>query len=124
LVNISVTVLPKELQVWFYRYGIAFPVHNMSQAIRTIIFNTKNHLGRNFGVLLAWVVLSLITLPALQYLMRRREIAAESVQTQGNCSKESVLDIGRCPTPEDDEKLEKNLENAEVHVQPVLEYEQ
>jgi Protein of unknown function (DUF3533) len=40
----------------FYKYGLGFPVANMSQAVRTIIFDTKNHLGRNFGVLLAWTV--------------------------------------------------------------------
>jgi hypothetical protein len=116
LVNISVTVLPTELEVWFYKYGLGFPVYNMSQAVRTIIFNTKNHLGRNFGVLLAWVALSLITLPVLQYLMRRREIAAEGVQTHGDDSKELVREreeFGRGTTAEVDETLERDIESAE-----------
>jgi hypothetical protein len=74
VINVSVTVVPNEIQPWvrfylfrfcstvthrllqFYKYGVGFPVANMSQAVRTIIFDTKNHLGRNFGVLLAWAV--------------------------------------------------------------------
>jgi len=72
VINVSVTVIPNDIQPWvsislffwnhinnvlqFYKYGLGFPVANMSQAVRTIIFNTKNHLGLNFGVLLAWTV--------------------------------------------------------------------
>lgn len=77
LVNISVTVLPTELEVMFYKYGLIFPVYHMSQVVRTIIFNTKDHLGYNFGILTSWFLLSVITLPTFQYLMRNREIAAE-----------------------------------------------
>jgi hypothetical protein len=116
-VNISVTVLPTELEVWFYKYGLGFPVYNMSQIVRTIIFNTKNHLGRNFGVLLAWVALSLITLPILQYLVRRREIATNEVRARGeDDSKELVREreeFGRGTTAEIDETLERVIENAE-----------
>jgi Protein of unknown function (DUF3533) len=119
LVNISVTVLPTELEVWFYKYGLGFPVYNMSQAVRTIIFNTKDHLGRNFGVLLAWVALSLITLPTLQYLIRRREIAAEEARTHGDGNielvREAILreEYGRGTTAEVDETLETEVESAE-----------
>ena len=116
LVNISVTVLPTELEIWFYKYGLGFPVYNMSQAVRTIIFNTKNHLGRNFGVLLAWVALSLITLPLLQYFVRRREIAAERVQSHGDDSKELVREreeFGRGTSAEVNGSLERDIESAE-----------
>jgi hypothetical protein len=119
LVNISVTVLPTELEVWFYKYGLGFPVYNMSQAVRTIIFNTKSHLGRNFGVLLAWVALSLITLPTIQYLVRRREIAAEEARTRGDDSSELAREAiareeyGRGTTAEIDEALERDVEGAE-----------
>ena len=115
--NISVTVLPTELEVWFYKYGLGFPVYNMSQAVRTIIFNTKNHLGRNFGVLLAWVALSLITLPLFQYLVRRREIAAEGAVVHAyDDSKELVREreeFGRGTAAEVDGTLERDIESAE-----------
>lgn len=119
MVNISVTVLPTELGVWFYKYGLGFPVYNMSQIVRTIIFNTKDHLGRNFGVLFAWVAVSLITLPTIQYIMRRREMAAENARTHDNDStelvREAVLreEFGRGTTAEVDETMERDIESAE-----------
>ena len=119
MVNISVTVLPTELEVWFYKYGRGFPVFNMSQIVRTIIFNTKDHLGRNFGVLLAWVALSLITLPAIQYFVRRREMAAEEARVHSDDStelvREAVLreEFGRGTAAEVDETLERDIESAE-----------
>jgi hypothetical protein len=51
----------------------AFVDSNASQAIRTIIFNTKSHLGLNIGVLMAWIVLSLCTVSLFTYMMVRRE---------------------------------------------------
>jgi len=119
LVNISVTVLPTELEVWFYKYGLGFPVYNMSQIVRTIIFNTKDHLGRNFGVLLAWVALSLITLPTIQYFVRRREMAAEGTRAHGDDNSELVCEavlreeFGRGTSAEVDEILERDIESAE-----------
>jgi hypothetical protein len=107
------------LEVWFYKYGLGFPVYNMSQIVRTIIFNTKDHLGRNFGILLAWVALSLITLPTIQYLVRRREMAAEKGRLHGDDStelvREAVLreEFGRGTTAEVDETLERDIESAE-----------
>jgi hypothetical protein len=56
-----VTATHRSLQ--FYKYGVGFPVANMSQAVRTIIFDTKSHLGRNFGVLLAWTVSNSFAMP-------------------------------------------------------------
>lgn len=43
-----------ETMPGFYRYGYAMPFWHASQATRTIVFGTKNHLGLNFGVLVAW----------------------------------------------------------------------
>ncbi|KAG9047508.1 hypothetical protein FS837_002093 [Tulasnella sp. UAMH 9824] len=75
--NVSVASVPIVLQPSFYRYGYGFPVFNLSQAVRTIIFNTKDRLGLNAGVLLAWVVLSMITVPLFTWLMRRKDEQAE-----------------------------------------------
>ncbi|ELU36544.1 response to drug-related protein [Rhizoctonia solani AG-1 IA] len=46
---------------------------NNTQSVRTILFNTKNHLGLNAGVILAWIVLSLTTIPLFTVIMRRRD---------------------------------------------------
>ncbi|KAG8735357.1 hypothetical protein FRC11_003316 [Ceratobasidium sp. 423] len=72
--NVSVTTMPFDLQPWFYEYGHAFPVFNNSQAVRTILFATKNHLGLNAGVIIGWIALSCITIPLFTILMRKRDI--------------------------------------------------
>ncbi|KAG9089874.1 hypothetical protein FRC06_001319 [Ceratobasidium sp. 370] len=76
IVNVSVATLPFDLQPWFYQYGHAFPVFNNTQAVRTILFNTKNHLGLNAGVILGWCALSCVTIPLFTTLMRGRDVQA------------------------------------------------
>ncbi|KAG8735475.1 hypothetical protein FRC10_010472 [Ceratobasidium sp. 414] len=76
IVNVSVATLPFDLQPWFYQYGHAFPIFNNTQAVRTILFNTKNHLGLNAGVILGWCALSCVTIPLFTILMRRRDVRA------------------------------------------------
>ncbi|OBZ73437.1 Nitrosoguanidine resistance protein SNG1 [Grifola frondosa] len=71
--NISPVVLPSELQAPFYRYGDGFPIRNLSQALRTIMFNTKSSLGRNAAVLVAWIIMSCATMTIFTWLIRRRE---------------------------------------------------
>ncbi|QRV84200.1 nitrosoguanidine resistance protein SNG1 [Ceratobasidium sp. AG-Ba] len=58
IVNVSVTTMPFDLMAGFYQFSHAFPVFNSSQAVRTILFNAKNHLGLNAAVILGWVSLS------------------------------------------------------------------
>ncbi|KAG8911645.1 hypothetical protein FRC01_005605 [Tulasnella sp. 417] len=86
--NVSVASVPIVLQPSFYRYGYGFPVFNLAEAIRTIIFNTKNHMGVNAGVLLAWVVLSMITVPLFTWLMRRKD---EQSEKQKNAEQKVVV---------------------------------
>ncbi|KAJ6480803.1 hypothetical protein C8R47DRAFT_1197934 [Mycena vitilis] len=82
ITNVSVSVFPLQVLPHLYRYGYAFPFFNLSRAVRSIIFSTKNDVGMNFGVLIAWVVLSCITLPLFQWFMRRRLAAAQAKATQ------------------------------------------
>ncbi|KZT34384.1 hypothetical protein SISSUDRAFT_1052885 [Sistotremastrum suecicum HHB10207 ss-3] len=74
IANVSVAALPNDVQPSLYKYGEGFPVYNMSLAIRTILFNTKNSLGRNAGVLIAWIALSIGTICLGTVLQRRREL--------------------------------------------------
>ncbi|KAF7341151.1 DUF3533 domain-containing protein [Mycena venus] len=70
--NVSVSVFPLQVLPHVYHYGYAFPFYNISRAVRSIIFSTKNDVGMNFGILIAWVALSCITLTLFQWFMRRR----------------------------------------------------
>ncbi|KAJ6593148.1 hypothetical protein B0H19DRAFT_1089196 [Mycena capillaripes] len=76
--NMSVAGYPLEVLSHVYKFGYAYPFFNMSRAVRTIVFGTKDNLGMNFGILIAWVVLSCITLPLFQWWMRRRVVAAQA----------------------------------------------
>ncbi|KAG9019841.1 hypothetical protein FRB90_003430 [Tulasnella sp. 427] len=75
--NVSVAAVPIVMQPSFYRWGYGFPVFNLSQTVRTIIFNTKSHLGVNAGVLIAWIVLNFITIVAFTWFIRRRTVNEE-----------------------------------------------
>ncbi|WVW78515.1 hypothetical protein I302_100470 [Kwoniella bestiolae CBS 10118] len=74
IANVSVVSLPHELQPWIYRYGVAMPFYNASRVVRTIIFNTKNDIGKNLGILLAWVVVNIITITVTTWLFRRKSV--------------------------------------------------
>ncbi|KAI0256100.1 hypothetical protein BJV78DRAFT_1385015 [Lactifluus subvellereus] len=76
IVNVSVSVFPPALLPGFYRYGYGTPFYNVQQAIRSIIFGTRNQIGLNFGVLIAWIFISWCTLIMLQYIKRRQSIRA------------------------------------------------
>lgn len=39
-----------------------------------IIFNTKNQIGRELGILLAWIVFSFITISVSTWLLRRKSV--------------------------------------------------
>lgn len=73
IANISVSSSPIEMLPGVFRYGYAFPFYNLSKTFRTIIFNTKDELGLNFGVQVAWIALSLTTLTLFQLYNRRKE---------------------------------------------------
>ncbi|KAJ7200309.1 hypothetical protein GGX14DRAFT_524825 [Mycena pura] len=73
--NVSVCVYPLQVLPHIYRYGYGFPFYNISRAVRTIVFGTKNDVGMNFGILIAWIALSCMTMPLFQWLVRRRKNA-------------------------------------------------
>ncbi|KAG7451801.1 uncharacterized protein BT62DRAFT_880958 [Guyanagaster necrorhizus] len=75
IINVSVCFMPIDVLPHLYRYGYAFPFYNLSCAVRTIIFGTKNQLGMQFGILIAWTAISMITIPLFQWLMRRKTVA-------------------------------------------------
>ncbi|GHJ85140.1 hypothetical protein NliqN6_1542 [Naganishia liquefaciens] len=82
IVQVSVVSLPHELQPRLYRYGVATPFYRVSNAVRTIIFNTKNDVGLDFGILLAWGLLSTITVAGLTVLFRSREVKKDRAEQE------------------------------------------
>ncbi|KAN0091251.1 Protein of unknown function (DUF3533) domain containing protein [Tylopilus felleus] len=76
IANVSVSYYPIEMLPVIFQYGYAMPFYNVAETVRTVVFNTKNQIGLNFGVQFAWIAVSCITLPIFQWLIRRREVQA------------------------------------------------
>ncbi|KAI0092825.1 hypothetical protein BDY19DRAFT_990504 [Irpex rosettiformis] len=93
--NVAPTLLPPELLNNFYSYGAGFPILNLSQAVRTIFFNTQNNLVQNAGVMIGWISLSCGTTLIFTWWMRRREIRAlqidESTSVPERLSRELAM---------------------------------
>ncbi|KAF8468647.1 hypothetical protein JB92DRAFT_2823515 [Gautieria morchelliformis] len=83
IVNVSVCFYPIEVLPQIYRYGYGTPFYNVSRATRTIVFDTRNQIGLNFGVEFAWIAVSLITLPLFQWYKRRGDVRTWQAQRQG-----------------------------------------
>ncbi|KAF8644054.1 hypothetical protein AX16_008707 [Volvariella volvacea WC 439] len=82
IVNVSVSFLPIDILPSIYRYGNAAPFYLVGRGIRTIVFGTNNTLSLDFGILIVWIVISCITLPIFQILVRRRERSRPKEQPQ------------------------------------------
>ncbi|KAG8887557.1 hypothetical protein FRB98_009463 [Tulasnella sp. 332] len=89
--NVSVGTLPFELQPGFYKWGYGFPIYNLSLATRTILFDTKNHLARNAGVILGWIALSMLTIPLFTWLTRREETDTSPAPRTIHATKEDTV---------------------------------
>lgn len=59
-----------------YKYGLAMPFYNVGRVVRTIIFDTKNEIAMNEGILIAWAVFSMMTISLATWLMRRKAVNA------------------------------------------------
>ncbi|KAJ6448361.1 hypothetical protein C8R45DRAFT_850375 [Mycena sanguinolenta] len=74
--NVAISEYPLQVLPHIHHYGFAWPFYNISRAVRAIVFGTKNDVGLNFGIILAWVALSCITIPLFQWFVRRRMVAS------------------------------------------------
>jgi hypothetical protein len=87
ITNVATGFYPIELASVFYRWGLAWPLHRSKfwcirfiglwltltivvEALRTILFGTHSRIGLDFGVLFAWVAVSLAFYPFATYVMR------------------------------------------------------
>ncbi|TFK37433.1 hypothetical protein BDQ12DRAFT_685318 [Crucibulum laeve] len=98
IVNVSVSIFPLEVMPKIYHYGYAAPFYNVSSAMRTIVFGTKNRVGFNFAILIVWIVISCVTIPLIQIFVRRRamkqiqeeDLTLEVVDTEMTVEKEGA----------------------------------
>ena len=81
------------------------PFYNVQQAVRAVIFGTRNQsasfrirqfinpltilacaVGLNFGVQIAWIFVSFCTMTGFQYIKRRQSIRAHKAATDAGLS--------------------------------------
>lgn len=80
--NVATGFYPVELLSSFYRWGLAWPLRHNLIGAKAIILGTKNLLGLNFGVTLAWVAVSLVLLPITIRLQIHKKKAIWNKQRQ------------------------------------------
>ena len=59
-----------ELAPGFYRWGYGWPMHNVVELTRSILFDLHPRVGLNFGILFAWVMADTVLFPLCCYYMR------------------------------------------------------
>ncbi|KAF7715458.1 Uncharacterized protein PECH_007120 [Penicillium ucsense] len=70
ITNVATGFYPLEVANAFYRWGYAWPLHRIVEASRTIMFGTHSRIGLDFGILLAWVGISIAFFPFASFIMR------------------------------------------------------
>ncbi|KAI9650519.1 hypothetical protein NHQ30_000535 [Ciborinia camelliae] len=76
--NVTTGFYPTEILSNFYKWGIVWPLRHDIMGARAIIYGTKNNLRQNFGVLMGWVLISLLLLPGTVWVqMRKKRVMIE-----------------------------------------------
>jgi len=68
--NVATGFYALELAPSFYRWGYGWPMHNIVELTRSILFDLHPRVGLNFGILFAWAVVDSIFFPLCCYYMK------------------------------------------------------
>lgn len=85
IISISATFFPIELCPKVFRYNHAMPLKNAYEIMKVIYLDTwRGHLGRNYGILVAWVAVNTALLPLcvifFSYRAKKKIQAAEKAR--------------------------------------------
>ena len=81
--NVSTAFYALELAPGFFRWGYAWPLHQVVNASRTLLFDTHSKLGLNFGILFAWCAVNTALFPFCCLFMRWKTNKEEVERRQG-----------------------------------------
>ncbi|KAA8650173.1 hypothetical protein EYZ11_002110 [Aspergillus tanneri] len=70
ITNVSTGFYALDLAPGFFRWGEAWPLHRIVEALRTILFGTHSRIGLDFGILFAWIAVSIAFYPFAAFIMR------------------------------------------------------
>ncbi|KAF3016461.1 hypothetical protein E8E14_008110 [Neopestalotiopsis sp. 37M] len=68
--NVSTGFYSLDLAPGFFKWGYAWPLHNIVEASRSLLFDLHSRIGLNFGILFAWCAVNTILFPLCCYFMR------------------------------------------------------
>ncbi|KAK9421116.1 putative MNNG and nitrosoguanidine resistance protein [Seiridium unicorne] len=68
--NVSTAFYSIDLAPGFFKWGYAWPLHNIVEASRSTLFDLHSRIGLNFGVLFAWVAINTALFPLCCFFMR------------------------------------------------------
>ncbi|KAG7660640.1 uncharacterized protein J8A68_005906 [[Candida] subhashii] len=106
VMNISTTFAPFVLMPGVFRYGYALPMFNTYENLKVVFFDTwKGTLGRNIGVLVAWIVVMNVLLVFNNRWSYKRSKRVEHEKKAAAQSKEQEEKTGM---KQDDSKGSKN----------------
>lgn len=81
--NIAPSYNPMAIHNSFYRYGYMMPIQNALGIFKVIFLNTSKHtMGRNYGILFAWIVLNTLLFPIIMIFVGRRMEKIAEAQAQ------------------------------------------
>lgn len=83
ITNVSTSFYNLDLAPRFYYWGYAWPLHNIVEASRSVLFGLHSRVGLNFGVLVAWVVVNSVVFPGACWFMRWNGERAKKRKEEG-----------------------------------------
>ncbi|KAF2733711.1 hypothetical protein EJ04DRAFT_553156 [Polyplosphaeria fusca] len=80
--NVATGFYQISLAAGFYRWGYAWPMHNIVELTRQILFDLHPRIGLNLGILFAWVAIDTALFPLCCYYMRWKTIREKKLTAQ------------------------------------------
>ncbi|PYI36147.1 MNNG and nitrosoguanidine resistance protein [Aspergillus indologenus CBS 114.80] len=73
ITNVATGFYAIDLAPRFFRWGYAWPLHRIVEALRTILFDTHSRIGLDFAVLFIWIALSILLFPFAAKFMQWKQ---------------------------------------------------
>ncbi|KAG2164500.1 hypothetical protein D6C86_07485 [Aureobasidium pullulans] len=74
ITNVTTSFYDIDIEPAFFRWGYAWPLHNVVEGSRQILFGLHSRIGLNFGILFAWAAVNSAVFPlACWFLMYKRK---------------------------------------------------
>jgi hypothetical protein len=93
--NVATGFYALELAPGFYRWGYAWPMHNIVEFTRSVLFDLHPRVGLNVGILLAWCAVDTVLFPVCCYYMRWKTARAKGKAAEKEAEWQRKMDRER-----------------------------